>query len=97
MMRPLLLLMLATTSAQMAAAQPPKPTAEEIKEIRLLIAELDAFRGEARIAAAKTLGAYGLKAMEAVPKLIERVEKDLTEKGQRSAMEALSADRKSVV
>ena len=89
-MRTLSLLMLAVTSVQFAAAQPAKPTAEEAKEIRLLIAELDAFRGEDRISAAKSLAKFGPKAKEAVPKLIERVEGDLTEGGQRSALEALA-------
>ena len=90
MMRTLWLLVLATISAQLAAAQPAKPTAEEVGEIRLLIAELEAFRGDDRIVAAKSLAKFGPKAKEAVPKLIERVGGDLTESGQRSALEALA-------
>lgn len=70
-------------------AQASKPTPAEAKEIQQLIGELEAFRGEDRIAAAKALGQFGPKATAAVPKLIERVEKDFTESGQRSAIDAL--------
>ena len=58
------------------------------RRIRLLIAELNAFRGVDRISASKALAKFGPKAEEAVPKLIERVEADLTESGQRAALEA---------
>lgn len=70
-------------------AQDSKPTVAEAKEIQQLIGELEAFRGEDRIAAAKALGQFGQKASAAVPKLMERVEKDFTESGQRSAIDAL--------
>jgi len=45
--------------------------------------------GEDLIAAANNLAKFGSRASAAVPKLIERVEKDLIEKGLHSATEAL--------
>ncbi len=74
------------------SAQDAKPTPQESKAIQQLISKLDAFHGEDRIAAANSLAKFGSRASAAVPKLIERVEKDLIEKGLHSATEALCKD-----
>ncbi len=85
----LVFVVIAISISSSVSAEDVKPTPQESKEIQKLISDLDAFRGEDRIAAANALAKFGPKASAAVPKLIERVEKDLTEKGLRSATEAL--------